>query len=182
MLEIARKKAAKHKNLSLSFAEQNMVSAKLGTFDAAICIFNAIGHLTREECRVFCKNALNHLRPGGIFVVDIFNFQALAAGAFAEYSYLSRELLLDGEMINHVRNCELDHQEKVISIQSKTRLQNGSHRIREIDDFWQMQIYDCEELKNILEEAGFAETMLFGATGTEFDPEKSEVILAVCQK
>lgn len=182
MLELAREKARKHGNLPLSFSQANMVSADFGIFDAAICIFNAIGHLTPEECQTFFNNARNHLRQGGIFVVDIFNYEALAAGAFAEYSYLNRELLLDGKLINHVRNCELNESDRTISIQSKTRCQNGSHRIEEIDDFWVMQVYDKAQLENMLKLSGFSEIQFFGPTGTEFEAGNSDSILAVCQK
>lgn len=182
MLQIASKKAAKHKNLNLTFKVCDMVEAELGVFDAAICIFNAIGHLSRQRCRDFFANALRHLTIGGIFVVDIFNFQALVAGSFEEYNYMSRELLIDGQLINHVRNCELDEKERIISIRSKTRKQNGSHQPEEIDDSWQMQVYEQKELKSMLKEAGFKEIAFFGPTGCEFEPEKSDIILAVCQK
>ncbi len=182
MLQIARKKAEKHKNIDLIFRVGNMVEANFGIFDAAICIFNAIGHLTRQQCRDFFANAWRHLEKGGLFVVDIFNLQALVAGSFEEYGYMSRELLIDGQLINHVRNCELDEEHQIISIRSKTRRQNGTHQPEEIDDFWQMQVYEQKELKSMLKAAGFKEIAFFGPTGSEFEPEKSDIILAVCQK
>ncbi len=182
MLEIAQKKAAKYKKQPQKFVKSSMVDANLGNFDAVICIFNAIGHLDTVECRQFFKNAASHLHPGGIFVVDIFNLQALVNGAFAEYSYMSRELVVGGHLINHVRNCKLDSATRTIAVSSKTRRQDGSHRPEEIVDTWEMRVYDADELKGMLHEAGFNEIILFGATGTPFDPAESEVILALCQK
>lgn len=182
MLDIAREKAKKHSSLPVKFVSGNMVTGNFGVFDAAICIFNAIGHLDKKECLAFFQNAYNQLKKGGIFVVDIFNFEALEAGSFDDYSYMSKELEIDGDLINHVRNCELDTESGIISISSRTRRQTGSHQPEEFEDFWNMQVYSANELLKMLENAGFDEIMPFGPTGTEFEPDKSDIILAVCQK
>ncbi|NCB37689.1 MAG: class I SAM-dependent methyltransferase [Erysipelotrichia bacterium] len=179
MLNIAIQKA---KNIELKFLESDMCTARHGTFDAAICIFNAIGHLDRENCQKFFVNALEHLNPGGIFVTDILNFCAMNGGAFKQYKYMSREALIDGMLVHHVRNCKLDKSNRRISVKSQTRWQNGVGKPGEIQDNWQMQLYDAEELQKMLSDAGFAEIVLFGPTGCEFDKLTSDSILAVCQK
>lgn len=182
MIQIAREKAEKHGDLPLSFFVADMIDANFGSFDAAICIFNAIGHLNSQECESFFKNVYGQLKAGGLFIVDIFNFTALQAGSFDDYSYLSRELVIDGQIINHVRNCELDQKKQVIRIKSMTRVQDGSHKATTISDDWEMKVYQADKIQSILEKSGFDEIVLFGPTGTEFEPEKSDCILAVCQK
>ncbi|GAB4267641.1 MAG: class I SAM-dependent methyltransferase [Candidatus Rifleibacteriota bacterium] len=181
MIKIARQKAKRHGNLPISFRTADMVKARHGKADAAICIFNAIGHLNTQECKEFFCNAHNHLNDAGLFVADIFNLKALQSGAFEEYRYLSRELVIDSQIINHVRNCELDAKEGVVKVKSLTRCQNGSHNPVMIEDEWEMKVYEPEELRSMLEEAGFNEIMFFGPTGTEFEPHISDSILAVCQ-
>lgn len=182
MIELAKEKATRHPGLKIDFQVGDMVTANPGVFDAAICIFNAIGHLSSDECVRFFKNAFENIKVKGLFVVDIFNLTAMLAGSFKEYNYLSRELVIDGEVINHVRNCELDEQRRLIKISSMTRLQDGSHDLKTITDDWEMKIYDCDEMRCMLETAGFSEIVFFGPTGSEFDPQKSDSILAVCQK
>ncbi|MFZ5950063.1 MAG: class I SAM-dependent methyltransferase [Candidatus Rifleibacteriota bacterium] len=182
MLDLAAEKAARYKACKIDFFCCNMLEADLGKFDAAICIFNAIGHLSRKDCSKFFANAFKHLKKNGLFVFDIFNFEALAAGSFDDYCQMSKELLIDGQLINHARNCRLDAKKKKISIESRTRFQDGSHRPEEFVDRWDMQIYCVEELKSMLEKTGFSEIQFFGPTGTPFEPEKSDIILAICQK
>jgi 2-polyprenyl-3-methyl-5-hydroxy-6-metoxy-1,4-benzoquinol methylase len=179
MLKIAARKAGKMK---IGFVAADMRTCSLGTFDAAICIFNAIGHLSRDDCRLFFANACKQLNPGGLFVVDILNFTAMAAGVFKEYKYMSREAIVDGMLVHHVRNCTLSKVKRQIRVKSVTRWQDGFNPPAEIHEDWQMQIYDADELRQMLYEAGFTEINLFGLTGTEFSAETTDSILAVCQK
>ena len=179
MLKLAREKAA---DLPMTFINADMRTARLGNHDAAICIFNAIGHLTREECVAFFASARAHLNPLGIFVTDIFNYRAMAGKAFAQYRRMRREAIINGLLVQHVRNCTLLKESRRLRIESLTRAQDGSHKPEEIRDDWQMQLYDSEELHGMLKSAGFSEINFFGPVGCDFDPEATETILAVCQK
>mgnify|MGYP001159231485 FL=1 len=179
MLKLARKKA---KGLKIKFIEADMRSADLGTHDAAICIFNAIGHLTRDECRDFFKNAINHLNPNGIFVTDILNFRAMQGKGLSQYRRMRREAVIDELLVQHSRKCTLLKADRQLRIESITRWQDGVHAPQEIIDDWQMQLYDSKELHEMLKAAGFREVSFFAAAGCEFDETTSENILAICQK
>ena len=179
MLKIARKKAT---GLPVKFVTADMRVAELGCHDAAICIFNAIGHLTREECADFFVRARNHLNPQGVFVADILNFKAMSGKAFAQYRRMRREAIIDGLLVQHVRNCTLLKESRQLKIESLTRSQDGKNTPREIRDDWQMQLYDSDELYTLLKSAGFSEINFFGPVGCEFDSETSDSILAICQK
>lgn len=179
MLKVARKKAD---DLKVKFIQADMRSAKLGKFDAAICIFNAIGHLTRDECADFCKNTHSHLNSNGIFIFDILNYRAMQGKAFAQYRRMRREAIIDGLLVQHSRKCTLLKETRQIRIESITRSQDGIHAPREIIDDWQMQLYDSGELHGMLKSAGFSEISFFTSVGCEFDPETSENIMAICQK
>lgn len=182
MLELAKQKAAKASINNLKFTQADMRTASLGTFEAAISIFNAIGHLTRKECADFFVNAFNHLVDGGLFVTDILNFSSLQRGGFEQYSSFSREIS-DGDcLIQHTRQSELDEENKIITISSSTRFQDGVNAPKSIEDHWQMQIYDHQELLSMLKNAGFAKTMMFSAAGAPFEKYKSDNILLLSQK
>lgn len=179
MLKIAAQKAGR---TSIKFQVADMRTRNPGKYDAALCIFNAIGHLTRDECSQFFANAWQQLNQGGLLVVDILNFTAMAAGALKEYKHMSREAIIDGMLVHHVRNCSLNRKKKQISIKSVTRWQDGISPPAEITDDWQMQIYEAEELQNMLEVAGFSEINFFGMAGCDFEPDSTDNILAICQK
>ncbi len=179
MLKMARIKAGKTR---LIFKELDMRNGEAGNADAAICIFNAIGHLSREDCGLFFANAFRQLNPGGLLVVDILNYSAMTAGTFKEYKYMSREAIIDGMLVHHVRNCSLSKKLRQIRVRSVTRWQDGFNPPGEICEDWQMQLYDAEEMLTMLNLAGFAEINLFGPTGSEFSANDSDSILAICQK
>lgn len=179
MLKVANTKTDDFK---VKFIQADMRSAKLGKFDAAICIFNAIGHLTPAECADFFKNARSQLNTNGIFVADILNYQTMQGKAFAQYRSMRREAIIDGLLVQHSRKCTLLKESRRIRIESITRSQDGVHAPREIIDDWQMQLYDSDELQSMLKAAGFSEISFFGSVGCEFDPETSENIMAICQK
>ncbi len=179
MLQVARKKAGRRHVL---FVQSDMRRPAVGQTDAVICIFNAIGHLSRNDCDRFLGEVYKQLDPGGIFVFDILNFSAMKTELFREYESMSREAIIDGLLVQHARQCRLDRRRRQIGIESITRWQDGRKKPGQLCDNWTMQIYDADELKLMLEKAGFREMVFFGPTGTEFDSETSDSILAVCQK
>jgi len=179
MLKIAAVKAGKAR---IKFQVADMRSCDLGLYDAALCIFNAIGHLTKPECGVFFANAYRQLNPGGLLVADILNFTAMAGGAFEEYRYMSREAIIDGMLVHHARDCSLDLKRRQILIKSVTRWQDGINPPAEVAEDWQMQIYEAEELRQMLTIAGFSEIIFFGMAGCDFEPDSTDSILAICQK
>lgn len=179
MLAIAAQKAEKHK---IRFVQGDMRNSDLGVFDAALCIFNAIGHLSRSECQSFFAGVHEQLSPGGLFIFDILNYTAMQTAAFNEYKSMTREAIIDGLLVQHARQCTLKKRSRQIEISSITRWQDGKHKPGELTDHWTMQIYDADELEKMLTEAGFNEKVFFGPTGSEFDPTTADSILAVCQK
>ena len=76
LLDIARKKAKKD-NFDISFIDGDMRTLQAGKFDSVITIFNAIGHLTKYDFEKAIRNICKNLKPGGIYVFDIFNLEAM---------------------------------------------------------------------------------------------------------
>ncbi|MDX1924066.1 MAG: class I SAM-dependent methyltransferase, partial [Rickettsiaceae bacterium] len=79
MLKIAKQKA-KLKQPQIKFLQGDCRTVHAGQFDAAITIFNAIGHLTREDFKLTIQNINRNLNPGGLYIFDIFNLDYLKAG------------------------------------------------------------------------------------------------------
>ena len=69
LLKIARKKANEAK-LNLRFIDGDMRAIKVGSFDAAITMFNAVGHLTKFGSEKAMKNISKNLKAGGIYVFE----------------------------------------------------------------------------------------------------------------
>lgn len=67
MLKIARSKAQEQK-LNIKFYKDDMRSAKLGTFDAVVTIFNAVGHLTKSDFIKAIQNINKNLNLNGLYI------------------------------------------------------------------------------------------------------------------
>lgn len=76
MLAIAKAKARKAK-ADIKFVLADMRMVRLGSFDAAIAMSSAIGHLTRPDFEKAMRNVAKNLNPGGLFIFDIFNLEFL---------------------------------------------------------------------------------------------------------
>jgi len=72
MLAVAKQKAKKD-NLTVRFLKGDCRTTVLEPCDAVITIFNAIGHLTREDFVRTIVNVRKNLQRDGIYVFDIFN-------------------------------------------------------------------------------------------------------------
>ena len=180
MLKIASKKARKEK-LKITFKQGNMKSAKYGTFDATICIFNAIGHLTRLDCSKFFQNAYKSLNNGGVFVFDILNFTALKTDVFELYKHTDEEAEIDGWLVKRIRDCSLNRRLRQITIKSYTAWNDTIHFDSLIEN-WQMQIYKKDELEKMLEYAGFTKLEFYDQNGAPFKEDTSGSIMVVCYK
>lgn len=180
MLKIAKKKAKGIKNISFRLGD--MCTESYGTFDACISIFNSVGHLTRKNFLRFLKNAYNHLEPGGIFVFDILNYNAMLSPLFAQYEHMDKELWVDDCLVNHVRSCVLDRRRRQLQVNSSIYVQDGVKKPKSWHESWQMQIYTSEQIVKYLNQVGFREIHLFGQNGIPFYDKITDVILVIAQK
>jgi SAM-dependent methyltransferase len=79
MLRVAREKATAAGS-KVSFSRQDMRTLDLGNraFDAAICLFDAIGFVqTNEAVQESLRRVHRHLRPGGLFIFDFWHAAAM---------------------------------------------------------------------------------------------------------
>ncbi len=92
LLKIARKKAS-DQQLNVPFIYGNMPTLKAGHFDAAITIFNAVGHLKKAGFEKAMRNIARNLNPGGIYLFDILNLEAMTEDVVSNLAiYLQKKV------------------------------------------------------------------------------------------
>jgi 2-polyprenyl-3-methyl-5-hydroxy-6-metoxy-1,4-benzoquinol methylase len=180
MLEIAKTKALQQ-NLDIQFIQGDMRDVQVDQFDTVITIFNAIGHLTKDDFSKTIQNVSKNLKPNGLYIFDIFNLDYLL------HENNITKLTIDWQTVHK--------QTKAREIQYSTIDQNGtlaSYTIlhEQQDDqeaqisqsFQTLQIYTAEELKNMLEQNGFKVLEQTDVDGSEFKQFSTERIFTVAQK
>ncbi|MCA9508328.1 MAG: class I SAM-dependent methyltransferase [Myxococcales bacterium] len=180
MLNIAKDKV-KNKKSKIKFIEGDMRTSKVGTFDAVITIFNAIGHLTKKDFSKAIKNIGKNLKEGGLYIFDIFNLDYLL-----EDDNITKLTIDWKKTVGHVTYREIQYSsinsEGVLAsfdiyieqkLNEKPQLSKASQTL---------QVYSAQELKNMLDESGFKIMHQCGVDGSRFNASKSERILTVARK
>jgi 2-polyprenyl-3-methyl-5-hydroxy-6-metoxy-1,4-benzoquinol methylase len=180
MLEVAKSKARKSQ-LDVQLLRGDMRTLHVGEFDAVITIFNAVGHLTQADFEKSMRNIHKNLKPGGIYVFDIFNL-----------SYLLKH--------DHIRKLTIDWQQRsgsttVRDIQYSTVRENGvlaSYNISHVQkgtgkprisrSAQTLQIYTSKQLKEMLSRNGFRFLGQYAADGSRFNENRSERIVMIAKK
>jgi len=77
MLKVAQQKA-KAVEIKIPLVLGDVRTVRIGNFDAALTIFNAIGHLTKAGFEKAMRNIHKNLNANGIYLFDIFNLDYIA--------------------------------------------------------------------------------------------------------
>ncbi len=180
LLNIARKKA-KEQNLNLEFIDGDMCFLKVGSFDAVITMFNAIGHLSKEDFAKAIKNISKNLSKNGIYIFDIFNLNAMTNEAVEDLR-MDQKFEVDGDKIHQIQYSKLDRKNAILTSYDNYKIKDKSGKTKEINNSFSLQIYTSKELKEILERNGFKILKFSDIYGKEFIEDKSLNILIVAQK
>lgn len=180
LLNIARKKA-KEQNLDIEFIDGDMRFLKVGSFDAVITMFNAIGHLNKEDFAKAIKNISKNLSKNGIYIFDIFNLNALTEKAVEDLK-MDQKFEVDGDKIHQIQHSKLDRKNAILTSCDNYKIKDKSGKTKEINNSFSLKIYTSKELKEILEENGFKILKFSDIYGNEFIEDKSLNILIVAQK
>ena len=180
MLAIAQQKNQQC-GLALRFELGDIRTSNVGQFDAVVSMFNAIGHLTKIDFATALANINANLKPGGLYLFDIFNLD-----------YLLHE--------NNITKLTIDWQTKsgattAREIQYSTISSDGilaSYDIyhEQIDDnapqistaLQTLQVYNAEQLQILLAQHDFEVLQLTDLDGSPFQTTVSERILCVARK
>jgi SAM-dependent methyltransferase len=157
MLDIARQKS---EGCSISYFEADMRTVSLGKFDAIISMYNAVGHLTKDDFRATMKNTYQNLGDGGVYIFDIFNSAMMHLTPDYEFIDAVREVG-DAKYVRFSRSA-YDGGTGLLNIRQRMLTQRGREKPREVPDDYTLQTYNADELQEMLEQAGFVDVQITG--------------------
>lgn len=180
MLKIAKEKA-KNANLDISFIKGDMRTTQLTPCDVVITMFNAIGHLTKDDFDKSIKNIYQNLNNRGIYMFDIFNLDYL------QYGNNITKLTIDGQekhgntIRREIQYSTIDN-DGVLASYDIYHEQEGSNKPKISKAFQTLQVYSAKQLEVMLEDNGFEVLRQCGVDGSRFYPNKSERIMTIARK
>lgn len=174
MLKIAKQKA-KLKQLKLKFLQGDCRTVHAGQFDAAITIFNAIGHLTREDFKLTIQNINRNLNPGGLYIFDIFNLDYLKAGNNITKLTGDWMAVSDGQKFREIQFNTISD-DGILASYSTYVYQDRNESPTKVSKGYEntLQVYSSAELQDILKENGFVVLTQTDINGEAFSKEDSE--------
>jgi hypothetical protein len=158
-----------------------MRTIKLGTADACITMFNAIGHISKNDFKQTIQNVFHNLKDDGIYVFDIFNLNAINDGVIRKFAYQSHKIVKDIQILKTQVSCLDKNNGLLISYDNYTIQKNAEKPQIFVNEFT-LQIYTMNELKHMLTENGFTNIMIYGLDGKEFIEDRTISMLIVAQK
>ncbi len=157
MLDVAIRKSS---GLPVTYHQADMRSVSLGKFDAIISMFNAIGHLSTPDFERTVRNAADNLRPGGIYIFDIFNRDVIGLAAGHEIIDAVREIG-DTKYVRFTRS-HFDDASGHLTLTQRTYVQRRREEPRVIPDEYTLQTYRQSELEELLTRNGFEQARVTG--------------------
>lgn len=180
MINIAKRKAKKER-LKISFLKRDIRTARIGQFDAVITIFNAIGHLTKNDFEKTLNSIAANLNKNGMYIFDIFNRHYL------EHADNIAKLTIDwqatvGQLTTRKIQYSIIDNHGVLASYTTTIEQQQEKKSKIINEAQTLQTYSAQELKQLLAKHGFKMINKCGIDGAIFDDKRTERILIVAQK
>jgi len=182
MLSRARRKAHEVlKDKGVTFSQGDLRSVNLGrSFDAVLMMFAVLGYqLENADVLAALQTARRHMRPGGIFIYDVWYGPAVL------HHRPSQQIKVvptpEGQLLR-VASGQLDTQRNLCTVDYRVwRIDKGA-RLEETEESHRMRYFFLPELKLLLERAGLI-PLRFGAF-PDFNRDPDETtwnILGVAQ-
>tara|TARA_Y100000310_G_scaffold209006_2_gene209605 strand:+ start:6953 stop:7690 length:738 start_codon:yes stop_codon:yes gene_type:complete len=171
---------AQNKYKKIKFQQADMRSSKLGSFDAVISIFNAIGHLSKKDFEKALKNISKNLEPKGIYIFDIFNLDFIKNN-FITYEFIDVAKESNGTKFTRFNKNKFNKKQGIMTMNQKTYVQEGMDKPKIYKESWDMQIYSIVQLKQILARNNFEVLEFLTMEGEKFNKD-SLFILTIARK
>jgi ubiquinone/menaquinone biosynthesis C-methylase UbiE len=182
-LRVARKRARKAK-LRIKFQLGDMRTIKAGQFDAAISIWNAVGHLTRAGFEKAMRNIYRNLNDRGIYLFDLENLTYVQdRNLIKNFSF--EKIGIEGGIKYRVLQHSIVNDKGILYFYTTRYEQRGRGRLKRIMTVGTHQLYTAKELRYMLVRSGFKVLAQYGMTNskfTKFSNKKSASIWTVAQK
>jgi 2-polyprenyl-3-methyl-5-hydroxy-6-metoxy-1,4-benzoquinol methylase len=180
MLKLAKARALKEK-LDIQFVEGDMRTSVLGKFDAVVTIFNAIGHLTKQDFELAMQNIHSNLNYRGLYIFDIFNLSYLLEGNNITKLTIDEQRVTGDMVAREIQYSTIDA-EGILASYDIYHRQQGSSEPEISTAFQTLQVYSAGQLKNMLQRNGFEVLDQCDVDGATFIESASERIFTVARK
>lgn len=180
LLDIAKNKAQQEK-IDVRLLDGDMRTIKVGSFDAVITIFNAVGHLTKADFEIAMKNIYDNLKDGGLYVFDILNLAAMTDAA-VDALEMDQNKTVDGITIRNVQYSTIDIESGRLTSYDCFILQEGLIDQDILTGEFTLQIYTAQELREMLARNGFETLEQCALDGSKFLDRKTRNILTIAKK
>ena len=180
LLKIAREKS-QQKKLDAELIEGDVRETQVGSFDAAITIFNAIGHLTKTDFEKGIRNIHENLVIGGVYVFDIFNLNAMTDDAIKNLA-MDVKVITGNTKIYHSQNSEIDRENGRLTSYDCFTIEKECNEPKVLKDKFTLQIYTARELRRILIRNGFEVLGQYELNGSKLSEQETVNMLTVAKK
>ncbi|MCP4214027.1 MAG: class I SAM-dependent methyltransferase [bacterium] len=176
MITQAREKFPKTDNLRFLQRDMTLIAEQLppNTFDAVLCFGNTLVHLPNPAVmKGFFQSVNTVLKKGGVFLIQVVNYDRLLAEGVPELPLLKRDGLTFTRTYDH---DSTDHHVQF----------NGRLEVAETGQVFESseRLYPLtsKEMKELLETAGFSATSLLGNEKKAPYDRQSPALIAVAKK
>ncbi len=180
MLNVAKSKA-KQEKLNIKLLYEDMRTIKVGKFDAAITIFNAIGHLTKAGFEKAMRNICDNLNEKGIYIFDIYNLNYLMNNDNITKLSIEWVKTIKDTKLRQLQHSIINNKGVLISYTTDYE-QTGSGKIKRAKSIGTLQLYTAKELQEMLFKNGFEVLEQCGIDGSKFSEMETERILTIAKK
>ena len=180
MIDRARSKSTKS-NLSDIFHVADMRSVNLGTHDAVLSIFNAIGHLTVSDFTQALGNIRKNLVDRGIYIFDIFNADYFNSESNITQLTIDWHERLADRTVRKIQYSTLSKENVLASytIYHEEKVDSEPHIQQHVQT---LQIYTKDKLKVLLETNGFELINVIDFSGKPYEQYYTQNMLLIARK
>jgi len=179
MVASARAKA-EEAGLPARFLQEDARTMDLGTrFDAATCYGAVLGYLADPDTHALLtalRNIRRHLRPGGLFLADVWN----GLGVLHEPpTYRFKVMEEEGLRVIRLARPVLRASLHLCEVHYRLLVLREGRLVEEVEEVHRMRFFFPQELAHYLEDAGFFVVGLFPAFRLEGEPDERAWHLSV---
>lgn len=180
LIEKARSKA-QDLGKNIHFLHGDMRDIQVGSFDAVITIFNAIGHLDKKDFAKALKNISSNLKKDGIYVFDIFNLQAITDEVLKSF-VMDIKSTVGSAQIRNQQHSEIDKEKGLLISHDHYTITKENNAPEIHTNTFSLQMYTASELEQLLSENGFEIVAQCDMEGYPFNADKSVTMVTVAKK
>lgn len=179
MLEKAQNKANIH-GVKIKFELADMKTVSMGKFQGIISIFNAIGHLSKDDFKLALKNAIENLDFGGVLIFDTFNEEIMST--IPPIEFMDVNLNINDQELKRYTKIVFNKKEGNCLFSHKILSKNTQSQKREIKEDFLLSFYTDKELKKLLKDCGFSDIKIVHQSMLDLPNIKDSMNMVIATK